>query len=287
MSTVDRGIMSDIEARSLNGRFILGTCLFLLILTSIVVIFPFIFSFTAGLKTSTEIYKPGINLWPDIPNWQNYVEAWQRFNMPRMFLNTFIVAGGGVFWQLVISSLAAYFLSRLKPIGTNIVMVLILITMTIPRIAYIVPLYITLAKLPIIHVSLINSFWGLWLPYAVNPFMILVLKYSFDSIPNEIYDAAQVDGASDVRMFFQFTLPLSRSIMLVLALLSFVGLWGDFLLPLLVLRDASMQTVSVRLFTLTRSFPMNLHLAGSFIAMLPPIVAAIFLQRYMKGGLTF
>jgi multiple sugar transport system permease protein len=88
-------------------------------------------------------------------------------------------------------------------------------------------------------------------------------------------------------MFFQFTVPLSSGIMLVLGLMAFITLWGDFLLPLLVLRDPSMQTISVRLFNLTRNFPINLHMAGSFIAMLPPLVAAIFLQRYMKGGLTF
>ena len=287
MSSVNRGVMSDIEARSLNGRIILAICLTVLILTSVIVIFPFIFSFTAGLKSSTEIYKPGINLWPETPNWGNYAEAWQRFNMPRMFYNTFVVAIGGVLGQLVISSLAAYFLSRLRPIGTSVVMILILVTMTVPRIAYIVPLYTTLANLPFLNISLVNSYWGLWLPYAVNPFMILVLKYAFDGIPNEIYEAAQLDGASNLRLFWQFTLPLSKTILLVLALLSFVGLWGDFLLPLLVLRDASLQTVSVRLFTLTRAFPMNLHLAGSFIAMIPPILAAVFLQRYMKGGLTF
>jgi ABC-type glycerol-3-phosphate transport system permease component len=114
-----------------------------------------------------------------------------------------------------------------------------------------------------------------------------VLKTAFDGIPKDLYDAAQVDGASNLRLFFQFTLPLTSSLMLVLGLLSFIGLWGDFLLPLLVMRDPSLQTISVRLFNLTRSFPINLHLAGSFIAMLPPLFAAVFLQRYMKGGLTF
>lgn len=285
MSSINRGIMSDIEARSPGGRIIMGICLMVMILISVAVIFPFIFTFTAGLKNSTEIYKAG--LWPEVPMWGNYVDAWQRFNMPQMFLNTIIAAGGGVLLQILISSMAAYFLSRLRPVGTGVVMVLVLITMTVPRIAYIVPLYTTLANLPILNISLVNSFWGLWLPYAVNPFMILVLKYSFDAIPVEIYDAAQMDGASNTRLFFQFTLPLSKTIILVLGLLAFIGLWGDFLLPLLVLRDSAMQTVSVRLFTLTRAFPINLHLAGSFIAMLPPLIAAVILSRYMKGGLTF
>lgn len=279
--------MSDVEYRSFEGRlwriFIFG----ILLLVSVLVIFPFFFAFTAGLKNSTEIYASGLNLWPDNPLWSNYVEAWRRFNMTRMFANTFIVAGGGVLSQLLVSSLAAFFLSRLRPVGSAVILILVLVSMTVPRIAYLVPLYTTLANLPILNISLINSFWGLWLPYAFNPFMILVLKSAFDAIPRDIYDAAEVDGASEWRIFLGFTLPLSKTILLTLGVLSFIALWGDFLLPLLVLRDPEMQTVSVRLYNLTRSFPLNLHLAGSFIAMLPPIVAALLLQRYMKGGLTF
>ncbi|MBI9049693.1 MAG: carbohydrate ABC transporter permease [Anaerolineaceae bacterium] len=286
MSTV-RGVMSNVEARSIKGRLLLGLFLIILILASLIVIFPFFFSFTAGLKSSIEINKPGLNLWPPMPHWENYLDAWRRFNMPQMFWNTIVVAGGGVIAQLLISTLAAFFLSRLKPIGVNLMMALILVTMTVPRIAYIIPLYITIAKFPLFDLNLVNTYWGLWLPYAVNPFMILVLKSAFDGIPKDVYDAAQVDGASNARLFFQFTLPLSTSIMLVLGLLSFITLWGDFLLPLLVLRDPELQTISVRLYNLTRMFPINLHLAGSFIAMLPPLFAAIFLQRYMKGGLTF
>lgn len=279
--------MSDVEYRSFEGRLVRLFFFGILLLVSVLVIFPFFFAFTAGLKNSTEIYQQGLNLWPENPIWANYAEAWRRFNMTRMFWNTFLVAGGGVIAQLVISSMAAFFLSRLKPVGTSIILILVLVTMTVPRIAYLVPLYVTIAKLPILNISLINSFWGLWLPYAVNPFMILVLKSAFDAIPREIYDAAEVDGASELRIFLGFTLPLSKTILLTLGVLSFIALWGDFLLPLLVLRDPEMQTVSVRLYNLTRSFPMNLHLAGSFIAMLPPMLAAILLQRYMKGGLTF
>lgn len=285
--TITRGIMSNIEARSPKGRFILGLFLVILILVSLIVLFPFAYSFTAGLKTSVAITKAGVNLWPDQPLWDNYVQAWNKFKMVTMFGNTFWVAGGGVVFQLLVSTLAAFFLSRLKPAGFKIIMALVFVTMTVPRIAYLVPLYITLADVPLFHFSLINSFWGLWLPYAVNPFMILVLKSAFDNIPQDIYDAAQVDGASKFRLFYQFTIPLSTGIMLVLGLLSFISLWGDFLLPLLVLREPSLQTISVRLYNMTRNYPLNLFMAGSFIAMVPPLLAAVFLQRYMKGGLTF
>lgn len=285
--TVNRGIMSNIEIRSPGGRAIIIIFAIVLIITSIIFLFPFFFAFSAGLKTSTEIFKPGLNLFPEVANWKNYVEAWQRFKMPRMFLVTFNIALGGVFGRLLVSSLAAYSISRLKPAGKSIIQSLLLVTLTIPMIAYLIPLYKTLTDVPLIHVNLVNKFWGLWLPYSASAFYILVLKNSFDQIPPDLFDAAAVDGASQMRMFISIVLPLSAPILLVLGLLTFVGIWGDFLLPYLVLRDPNLQTVSVRLYNLTRIFPYNLQMAGAFFGMLPPAIAVLLFQRYMRGGLSF
>jgi multiple sugar transport system permease protein len=183
--------------------------------------------------------------------------------------------------------MAAYSISRLKPVGKKVIQTLILLTLAIPMIAYLIPLYMTLTNLPLIHVSLVNHYWGLWLPYSGSAFYILVLKNSFDQIPSDIYDAAAVDGASPLRMFIAITLPLAVPILVVLGLLAFVSQWGDFLLPLLIMQEPALQTISVRLYNLIRIFPMNLQMAGAFIALLPPTIAVLFFQRYMKGGLTF
>lgn len=278
----NRGIMSNAEWRSPLGRFIRFFYLIILLIVSILVIFPFIFSFTAGLHNSIDVVKPGIHLWPKAPLWGNYLDAWQRFKISRLFLNTAIAAGGGVIAQLLVSSLAAYSLSRLNPIGKNIIRAVILITMAVPGIVYLVPRYVVIAKM-----GLIDNFLGLWIPYAASSFMILVLNNAFDSIPRDLYEAAQIDGASDLHMFTNITLPLSASVLMVLGLFSFIGFWGDFLWPFLILRQSDLQTISVRLYTLTRGFPLNLYMAASFIAMIPPSIAAFYLQRHApKGGLT-
>jgi len=182
--------------------------------------------------------------------------------------------------------MAAYSLARLRPAGRNFIRAVILITMAVPGIAYLVPRYMIMTNLPFVHISLVNSFWGLWIPYACSSFMILVLTNAFEQIPKPFFEIAQVDGASDMRMFFMVALPLTAPLILVLGLLAFIGLWGDFLWPYLILRNSELQTVSVRLYTLTRIFPINLYLAGSFIAMLPPTIAAFFLCSRIKGGLT-
>lgn len=283
MSNPTRGIMSNTEWRSPLGRFIQIFYLIILAFVSIMVIFPFIFSFTAGLHNSIEVVKPGIHLWPKIPLWWNYVDAWQRFKISRLFINTAIAAGGGVIAQVLVSSLAAYSLSRLNPIGKNVIRAIILITMAVPGIVYLVPRYVIIAKM-----GLVDNFLGLWIPYAASSFMILVLNNAFDGIPRDLYEAAQIDGASDLRMFTSITLPLSSSVIMVLGLFAFIGFWGDFLWPFLILRQSDLQTISVRLYTLTRGFPLNLYMAASFIAMIPPSIAAFYLQHHApKGGLTF
>lgn len=282
-ASYNRGIMSNTEWRSLVGRLIGLFYLVVLLSVSVLVFFPFIFSFTAGLKTSSEIFKSGIHLFPEKWDWGNYVETWRRLKMIKMFSNSIFAAGGGVLGQIVVSTTAAYSLSRLKPIGGKIITAMVLITLGIPVMAYIVPRYVFM----VVDLGLINSFWGLWLVYAVSPFMILILTNSFKAIPKEIFEAAQLDGASEMRMFFKIALPLSKSIIFILGLLGFVTLWGDFLWPYLIMMGApELQPVSVRLVTLTRYLPLNLFLAGSFIAMIPTTIAAIFLVRKIKGGLT-
>lgn len=283
MSNTNRGVMSNAEWRSPAGRLIALFYFLILSLVSILVVFPFIFSFTAGLHNSIDVVKPGIHLWPAKPLWGNYLDAWQRFAMSRLFLNTIIAAGGGVLAQVTVSSLAAYSLSRLNPLGKNFIRAILLITMAVPGIVYLVPRYVVVA-----NIGLLNNYLGLWIPYAASSFMILVLNNSFDQIPRDLYEAAQIDGATEIRMFFNITLPLSSSVLLVLGLFAFIGFWGDFLWPFLILRESGLQTISVRLYTLTRGFPLNLYMAASFIAMIPPSIAAFYLQqRAPKGGLTF
>jgi multiple sugar transport system permease protein len=282
MSNANRGIMSNAEWRSPLGRLIQFFYLIILLFVSVMVIFPFIFSFTAGLHNSIDVVKPGIHLWPKTPLWGNYLDAWDRFKISRLFLNTAIAAGGGVIAQLTVSSLAAYSLSRLNPIGKNVIRGIILITMAVPGIVYLVPRYVIIAKM-----GLVDNFLGLWIPYAASSFMILVLNNAFDQIPRDLYEAAQIDGASDLQMFTSITIPLSSSVLMVLGLFAFIGFWGDFLWPFLILRQSELQTISVRLYTLTRGFPLNLWMAASFIAMIPPSIAAFYLQRHApKGGLT-
>lgn len=279
-----RALLSNLELRTWQGRLLYVMIVLALLALAVLVIVPFIYAFTSGLKDTREIFSPTFRLLPENANWQNYEKAWNNFRLPRLFGNTLVLVVGGLISQIGVSTLAAYSLSKLRPIGGRYVMLGFLVTLMIPGIAYIVPLYVTTARL-----GLLGTYWGLWLPYGVNAFMIFLLKNYFDGLPSEIFDAARVDGASALQVFRFIALPLARSILLVLAILTFVNLWKDFLWPYLVLLDREdLQPISVFLFILEQraTTPANIQMAGYFMAMLPPLIIAIVLQRYMQRGLS-
>jgi multiple sugar transport system permease protein len=283
-SAWNRALISNLELRTLRGKLIYGVITLILILLSLFVIVPFIYAFTSGLKDTRELFSPNSGLFPNVARWENYQQAWEYFRLPRLFLNTIVLVGGGLVFELSVSLLAAYSLSRLKPVGGRYIMLAFLITLMIPGIAYIVPLYVTASRL-----NLLGSYWGLWLSYGVNAFMIFILKNYFDGLPSELFDAAKVDGANAMQIFLRIALPLTRPILIVLAILTFVNLWKDFLWPYLVLlENQELQPISVFLFTVEQraTTPANIQMAGYFMAMLPPLIIAIVLQRYMQRGLS-
>lgn len=284
---MDRGFLSNIELRTTTGRLYYYGAMATLLLMAVFVLFPFLYAFTTGLKGSTEIFTSGLRLLPENPQWNNYREAWERFEMIKLFGNSTIIVGGGVILRLVISTLAAFALSRLKPFGGHFVMGFFAITLLIPGIAYLVPLFVTLKNVPLLNVSLLDSYWGLWLPYAANAFAIFILKNFFDRIPSDIIDSARIDGASPLQIFLRIVLPLSRSILLILAILAFMDLWKDYLLPFLIITDPTRQPITVRLYYLAdTNYGVNLQMAAAFIALLPPLLVALLLQRYLVTGLT-
>ena len=292
METWDRGILTRLELRTPGGRIVYLLFAAILLLLAITILFPFLFAFTAGLKTSTEIYNAGLQIFPADPQWSNYSTVWTKYSFLTYFKNSFLVVGGGLICQLTVTTLAAYSLARLKPFAGRLILGGFMITLMIPSIAYLIPLYTTLVKVPVLNISLLGSYWGLWLPYSVNAFGILIMKTFFESIPDDLYDAAKVDGANPLQIFISITLPLARGIIAVMLIVGFIALWKDFLLPLLVLRNnVDMQPITVRLWYMLNASTVNApsfneQMAASFLALLPPIFVAITLQRYLQRGLS-
>ena len=290
--------MADSYARSLISSAQLnrarGKIVYRIVLTVVIVIFtlvfigPLYFLFTDGLKSTQEAIAAPPTLYPHALHPSSYSRAWSEFSLGRLLLNTLYYAFGALAFQLVFDVAAAYSLSRLRPVLGNVILAMMVATLMIPAMVLIVPLYITVAHLPIVNISLIGSPAAIWLPSVANGFNIFLLKRFFDSIPAELTQAAAIDGASPLRILRSIIIPISRPILAVVSIFSLVAVWKDFLWPLLVEGgfNPPRETLNVGIWTASQTAPENMVLAASAIAAVPTIIFFLIFQRNILAGLT-
>jgi len=265
-----------------------------IVLTVVIVIFtlvfigPLYFLFTDGLKSTQEAIATPPTLYPHALHPSSYSRAWSEFSLGRLLLNTLYYAFGALAFQLVFDVAAAYSLSRLRPVLGNVILAMMVATLMIPAMVLIVPLYITVAHLPIVHISLIGSPAAIWLPSVANGFNIFLLKRFFDSIPVELTEAAAIDGASPMLTLRSIIIPISRPILAVVSIFSLVAVWKDFLWPLLVEGgfNPPRETLNVGIWTASQTAPQNMVLAASAIAAVPTVIFFLIFQRNILAGLT-
>jgi putative chitobiose transport system permease protein len=214
----------------------------------------------------------------------NYYRVWTDVSLPRYFLNSFLVAFLVVMLQLVTSSLAAYPLSKMRFRGRDFLFYLILATLIFPDQLTLIPTYIMSVR----YLGFADTLHGLVIPFGANAFGIFLLRQTYQSISNEIIEAARVDGASEFRIWWGILLPLIRPGLATLAIFSFVGSWNSFLWPLLMLRDETLYTLPVGLAFLEGAFTGNLRTvaAGVMVATVPIIIVFLMFQRQFIRGLS-
>ncbi|GAB1641995.1 carbohydrate ABC transporter permease [Krasilnikovia sp. MM14-A1259] len=254
----------------------------------LVFLFPLFWMASSALKSPQEFAQHPPTLVPHTVHPDTYVTAWSTMQIGRYFLNTVGYALGGWLVQLTVAVAAAYALSKLRPAFGKVILGAMLASLMLPAAALLVPAYLTVTNVPLVHVNLLNTPWALWLPAAANAFNIYVLKRFFDQIPDDLLDAAAIDGAGRLRVLWSVVLPLSRPVLGVVSIFAIIGIWKDFLWPLLVLQDPGSQTLSVALSRLagTSQVPPTQFLAGMVIASVPMIVVFLIFQRSIVGGLS-
>lgn len=285
----ERTLVSPLAFRRPSGRVIYWLVLTLLVLSTVITLGPLYWMFSGALKPSSELSYIPPTFWPLHPGWDNYINAWNVLDFPLYLVNTLILAAGAVLLQLLVSATAAYSLSKLSPAGKNLIQFSFFCTLLVPPVVYLIPQFVNISDLPLIHVSLINNWAGVWLPEAASAFNILVLKSFFDSIPNELTEAARLDGANAWQLFTRIILPLSRPALAVVTVLTVVATWKDFLWPLLVLTDTNLQSVQLALYYAQASngnLPFNYLIAGLVLASIPPIIIFLLFQRQIIRGIS-
>jgi multiple sugar transport system permease protein len=281
----DRGIISPADRRSRRIRWAIrfveaATLIFLLI----VGLGPLLWMVKSSVTPTQDTLRTPMAVWPHGFDLGYFATAWTRTHIDRYLLNTVWIAVGSWLVQIVVATTAGYALSVLKPRFHRVLTALVLATLFVPTIVLLVPLYLTVVDVPLVHFRMIDTFWAVWLPAGASAFNVVVIKRFFDNLPREIFDAARVDGAGPFQLFWRIVLPMSRPIIGVVSVFAVIATWKDYLWPLLVLRKPDLQPLSVRLPTLQPTTDLAIFIAALTLSSIIPIALFLLFQRLFLRG---
>lgn len=251
--------------------------------SAVVFALPFVWMVTTAVKPHDEIFAYPPRWIPSVWQIGNFAAAWSKAPFARFFLNSVIVTGSVVGIQLVTGALAAYAFARLRFPGRGLLFLAYLSIIMVPSQVTLIPNFITLRKL-----GMLNTYWALILPFAATGFGTFLIRQYFLSIPNELFDAATVDGANHLHTWWHVCLPLARPALATFGLLTAMWHWNDFFWPLIVTNSVNMRTMPLGLVVFTNSeqgTSWDLLMAAGIFTALPIIVLFLAAQRYFVQGI--
>lgn len=265
------------------------THMFLIFMT-IISIGPFVWLISTALKSQGEnIFAYPPQFIPESITFENFVGVWNQAPFLQYFMNSFIVAIFTILLNLIFSSLAAYPLARMDFKGKDFAFYAVLSTIMVPFQVIMIPVYLMVLRLNLVDsISSTAGYLGLILPFAVNAFGIFLMRQAFLTIPKELEEAAIIDGCNIFQVWWRVLLPLVKPSLATLAIFTFVGAWGEFLWPSIVLTKQDMFTLPVGLNHLQGMFSANWRYiaAGAIISIIPILTFFLALQKYFVSGQT-
>ncbi|WP_194891848.1 carbohydrate ABC transporter permease [Catenulispora pinisilvae] len=261
------------------GRVLAWTVLTIAALATIV---PFLWMLGVAFRTPADLYSDPSRLWPDHWSVSGFHAVFTQLPFFRLAVNTIVFAGGTTVLLLLIDSLCAYALARLKFRGQNFVFWTILLTLMVPFQVMLIPLFLT-----VFHLGWLNTFQGLIVPRSVSALGIFMLRQFFVKIPRELDEAARMDGAGPLRIYWQIILPLARPALASLFVIQFMALWNDFLWPLVISSSTDMRTLpsALTLFSSQGGVDHAALMAGAAISLAPLAIAFLLAQRFFTEGI--
>lgn len=250
---------------------------------AIVMIAPFEWMLSTSLSRSANVAMPRIpRFWPADPSWFNYKVAITNLPLVRYYLNSLLVTGLSTLGYLFFSSLTGYAFAKGRFVGKPVLFIILLTTLMVPFEIRMIPMYLLMRQL---HLS--DSYAALILPFISGGFGTFLMRQYISAIPDELIDAARVDGANELTIYTRVVLPLCGPVLAALTVLSALWRWNDVLWPLLVLSDRKLYTITFGLAIAGRSQGIftGVALATSAIAILPLMILYLFLQRYIIKGI--
>jgi len=257
---------------------------FFLIPLALIMLMPLIWSVVTSLETASEAQRFPPVLIPRALHFSNYVDAWNALPFAHFFLNSFLYSLATVAGNLLFCSLAAYAFARLRFIGSNVLFVLLLVTLMVPFQVVLIPTFLIVRNL-----GLIDSVGGLIVPNLCGVFGIFLLRQFFQSLPVELEEAARIDGASRLGVFFKIVLPLSAPVLATLAIIQFMWSWNDFLWPLIIITTPEHSPLQLGLSMLQGAHVTNWNLlmAGTVMSQIPMLAVFLFAQRWFIQSIAY
>ena len=270
----------------MNTRTVIfrALCYIVIVAGAISFLFPFMWMVSTSLKTDQDVFTWPPRLVPQPVRFQNYVDAWNSAPYARFFFNSAFIALAVTLANLFFSSLAGYAFAKYQFPGKHWIFIALLCTMMIPFQVTMIPVFVILSKL-----HWVDTYWGLIIPFTAGAFGIFLMRQFLSTIPDDLIDAARIDGCSEFRTFLTIVLPLSKPALSALGIFVFMASWNGFIWPFIIVKSTEMKTLPLAVADLAEglyvmSWP--LMMAGACFVVLPAIVVFLLFQKNFVEGIT-
>jgi len=244
---------------------------------------PFLWMVLGSLKPQPEFLVSPPTFLPKNPTLDNFGRLFDQLDFPRFFFNSTVVAVAVTVGNILFCPMLGYALAKLQWRGKRLIMGLVLATLMVPAGITLIPNFVLMRNL-----GLVNTYPGLILPFLVGPFGVFLTRQFFQGLPDELLEAARIDGAGEFRIFFTIAMPLAAPVLATLGILTFLGSWNGFIYPLIMATSPEMYTLPVALATFAIGQFQAEHgmlMAGSVILVVPVLIVFVLLQRWITEGI--
>ncbi|MBQ7794823.1 MAG: carbohydrate ABC transporter permease [Clostridia bacterium] len=280
------GIISAVELKKPKYKAIYWSMYAFLILCVFVNLFPTIWIMLSGFKEVKEIYSVPPTLFPSEMSFSKLFEVWSQLKLGRNYLNSLFIVLGDVAFAIVVNALGGYVISKIKPKGTQLVFAIVVWTMLMPSAGRTVPIYMQIVDFPLIHVNMTNTYLPMWLMAGANCFNLLMFKNFFDSISISLVEAAKIDGATDIGVFWKILLPLSVPIITYVGINAAQGAWGAFFWPNIVIEDQNMIPMATKLYKMkSEAYTLDKQFLALIFSIIPSLLVFMIFQKQIMGGI--
>ncbi len=279
------GLITGAEFKSLYIKFIYAIFFVVLLILSLICVAPILWVFLSAFKDLDEFLQIPPTIIPKTFNLSKLPEVWNQLKIGKYYINSLVYVCGCLFFDIMLNGLAGYTLSKARPKGYKIADKLVFLCMLLPTSMNMIPLYMSFSDLPLLHINILNTYLPMWLMYGVAPFTIMLFKKYFDGIPKALSEAAKIDGCSELGIFARIIMPLSKPIVLVVAILCINTAWADFMWPYLIVNDPDKMQISVIVYNMKESMSIDKYFVVLLLSILPSIAIFAVFGRKMMGGL--